>query len=122
MERIQGWCQFNYEVQQEKAAQYGHVCGCPYASIGAEVATRDEKIRIESERMFQCGRKYVESAIADAARAGVVTVNDPILAAQRVYSMATGMMVEAKVQNNLETMKDMEPTIMAILGAKTVSV
>ena len=121
LERIQNWCQFIYESQKEKAEKYGHVCGCPYASIGMEVATQDERIRLESQRLFECGRKYVEGAIADAIRAGAVTVQDPALAAQRVFSLALGMMVEAKVQNNLEVLKDLEPTIMTILGAKTVA-
>jgi len=121
LERIQSWCQFIYDDQREKAEKYGHVCGCPYASIGAEMATQDEKIRAESEHLAQCGRKYIESAIADAIRVGAVSVKDPALAAQRVYCLVLGMLVGAKVQNNLEGLKDLEPTIMTILGAKTVA-
>jgi len=121
LERIQSWCQFIYDDQREKAEKYGHVCGCPYASIGAEMATQDEKIRAESEHLAQCGRKYIESAIADAIRVGAVSVKDPVLAAQRVYCIVLGMLVGAKVQNNLEGLKDLEPTIMTILGAKTVA-
>jgi TetR/AcrR family transcriptional repressor of nem operon len=121
LERLQKYCQFLYERQAEKARQYGRVCGCPYASIGAEVATQDEKIRIKSEELIGCARKYFESAIADAIRADLVSVKDPILAAHRVHSMILGMLVEAKVQNNLEVLRDIETTIMALLGAKTVA-
>src|SRR5580658_8824192 len=59
LERIQGMCRYIYAVQKEKAAQYGHVCGCPYASVGSEIATLDEKIRAKSERLMNSCRKYV---------------------------------------------------------------
>jgi TetR/AcrR family transcriptional repressor of nem operon len=121
LQRLHDWCDLVYQVQQEKAEKYGHVCGCPYASIGAEVATQEEKIRLESQNLCQCGIKYVESAIADAIRDGVVTVKDPVLAAQRVYSIVLGMLVRAKVQNSLDGLKDLEPTIMAVLGAALVA-
>jgi TetR/AcrR family transcriptional repressor of nem operon len=109
-----------YEVQKQKAEQYGHVCGCPYASVGAEVATLDEKIRAKSEELMDCGRKYIESAIADAIRAGLVSVTDPVRASQRIVSVSIGMLVEAKVENDLERLRDLEPTILRLLGAKTV--
>jgi TetR/AcrR family transcriptional repressor of nem operon len=120
LERIQNWCQYMYEGQKEKALKYGHVCGCPYASIGSEVATQDEKIRAKCEELTLRGRKYIESALADAIRAEVITVKDPILAAQRVWSVVVGMLVEAKLQNNVEILRDLEPTIMTLIGAKPV--
>jgi TetR/AcrR family transcriptional regulator, transcriptional repressor for nem operon len=120
LERLRNWCIYIVDVQKEKAERYGHVCGCPYASVGMEVATQDEKIRCKSEYLMDCGRKYVESAIADAMREGSVTVTDPVTASQRVYSVCTGMLVEAKVKNNLEMLRDLEPTIMGLLGAKAV--
>jgi len=121
LERIHNWCEFIYAGQKEKAEKYGHVCGCPYASVGAEIATQDEKIRTKSQEVLECAKKYIESAVADAIRAGVVTVTDPVQAAQRIYSLGTGMLVEAKVRNNLEILRDFEPTILRVLGAKTVA-
>ncbi len=122
LERIQNWCQYIYEGQKQKAEKYGHVCGCPYASVGTEIATQDEKIRIKSEHLMHCGRKYVENAIADAIREGSVTVKDPVTASQRVYSVCLGMLVEARIQNNLDILRDLEPTILGLIGAKGVTV
>jgi len=122
LERIQNWCRFVYESQKLKAEKYGHVCGCPYASIGAEVATQDEKIRVRAEELMNRGKRYLESAIADAIRVGAVTAKDAGLAAHRVHSMVLGMMLEAKVQNNLEILRDLEAPIMAIIGAQGVAV
>ncbi|MDB6038257.1 MAG: TetR family transcriptional regulator [Verrucomicrobiales bacterium] len=122
LERLENWCAYVYEGQKEKALKYGHVCGCPYASVGSEIATQDEKIRCKTEELAQCGRKYVETAIADAIRAGLVTTADPVQAAQRVYYACVGMLVEAKVQNNSEILRDLAPTVMQIIGKKSPSV
>jgi TetR/AcrR family transcriptional regulator, transcriptional repressor for nem operon len=121
LERLQRCCQEILRGQREKAEKYGHVCGCPYASVGCEVATLDEKIRAKSEELLNCSKRYIENAIADAIREGSVTVKDSAVATQRVNSVILGLMVEAKVKNDLKVLEGMEPAIMGILGAKTVA-
>jgi len=120
LERIHNFCQYIYETQKEKSLQYGHVCGCPYASVGSEIATLDEKIRAKSEHLMNMGRKYVESTIADAIREGSVTAKDPVVAAQRLNMLLVGILVEARVQNDLKVLEGMESMIMDAIGAKTV--
>jgi TetR/AcrR family transcriptional repressor of nem operon len=121
LERIHLWCQYMYEVQREKAEQYGHVCGCPFASVGSEIATLDEKIRAKSEFLMNACSKYVESAIADAIREGSVTVKDPVATSLTLQSLLLGMLVEARVQNDLKVLDNMELTILNFIGAKAVS-
>ncbi len=122
LERLEAFCEHIRESQREKAVRYGHVCGCPYASVGAELATQDEKIRLKSEELINLSRKYLESAIADSIRAGVVSESDPVQASRRVHSVCIGMLVEAKVRNKLDILDDLEPTMMRLLGAKTTAV
>jgi len=121
LERIQSLCRLIYADQREKAEKYGHVCGCPYASVGSEIATLDEKIRIKSEQLMNTKRKYIESAVADAIREGSVTVKDPAAAACTLQSLLLGIMVEARVQNDLKVFETMESTVMDYIGAKAVS-
>ena len=120
LERMRNFCRHIYEVQKEKAGQYGHVCGCPYASVGSEIATLDEKIRAKSEQLMNSGRKYVESTIADAIREGSVTVKDPVATAQRLNTYLLGILLEARVQNDLKVLEGMESMIMDVIGAKAV--
>ncbi len=121
LERIHNWCQYMYDVQKEKADEYGHVCGCPFASVGSEIATVDEKIRCKSEQLMNACSKYVESAIADAIREGSVSVKNPVAASLTIQSVLLGMLVEARVQNDLKVLEKMEPTVMDFLGAKAVT-
>jgi TetR/AcrR family transcriptional regulator, transcriptional repressor for nem operon len=122
LQRIHEWCQFIYEGQKEKAGKYGHVCGCPFASVGSEIATFDEKIRAKSEFLMNSSRKYVESAIADAISEGSVTVKDPVATSLTLQSLLLGMLLEARVQNDLRVLDNMESTILDFIGAKASSV
>jgi TetR/AcrR family transcriptional repressor of nem operon len=121
LERIQHWCQFIYAGQKEKAEKYGHVCGCPFASVGSEIATQDEKIRAKSEFLMNSSRKYLESAIADAIRERTVSVKDPVAASQSMHSLLLGMLLEARVQNDLKVLDGMEAIVLGFLGAKEIS-
>jgi len=119
LERLSKWCVFVYERQKEKCEQYGRVCGCPYSSIGAELATQDNKIRLKAAELMERGTRYLASAIADAKREGTVTAADPKAAAEQVYSYVLGTVLNAKIQNDVEVLKNIEPTVMAIIGAKS---
>jgi TetR/AcrR family transcriptional regulator, transcriptional repressor for nem operon len=119
LERLSKWCDYVYQGQKEKAGKYGRVCGCPYASIGAELATQEDKIRVKAEELMARNTKYLESAIADARREGLVAVENPKAAAQQVYSFILGTVLQAKIQNDVEVLRNLEPTVMAIIGART---
>jgi TetR/AcrR family transcriptional repressor of nem operon len=94
------------------------VCGCPYASLGAEIATQDDKIRAKAAELMMRGAKYVETAIAEAQREGSVPLGDAKQLAQQVYSLMLGTVLRAKIQNDVEVLRNLSPTVMAIIGAK----
>jgi len=121
LERLERWCQYIYDRQKQKAEKYGHVCGCPYASIGVELATQDEKIRAKAEELVERNIRYVESALTEAQRQGLVSIDDPKVAAERVYAVALGMVLHAKVRNDLGPLRQLQPTMMDLIGAKAVA-
>ena len=122
LERLERWCEHIRQRQKLKAEKYGHVCGCPYASLGMELATQDEKIRAKTQEMMDRSIRYIESALVDAKRQGLVTVVDLLGAAQRVYSMTLGILLNAKIRNDLKVLQELEPTIMGIIGANVLAV
>ncbi len=118
LERLSQWCENLIQRQKKKASQYGRVCGCPYASVGSEVATQDEKIRAKTQQLFERNLKYIESALMDAKREGLIGNRDPHVTAGRVYSLALGMLLRAKVRNELKILEDLEPAVMEMIGAE----
>jgi TetR/AcrR family transcriptional repressor of nem operon len=121
LQRLERWCQHVCNRQKQKAEKYGHVCGCPYASLGTELATQDEKIRAKSEELVDRNIRYVESALRDAKREGLVSIEDARAGATRVYTTVLGMLLYAKIHNDLAVLQELEPTIMAMIGARELA-
>ncbi len=118
LERLSRWCHYIQRTQQEKAQEYGRVCGCPYASVGAELTTNDERVRIKVEELIERSTKFIESAIADAIREGSVSVNDPKTSARQVCAYLLGLLFQARLRNDLNVLRDLQPTVITMVGAK----
>jgi TetR/AcrR family transcriptional repressor of nem operon len=122
LERLELWCENIYERQKQKAKKYGHVCGCPYASLGTELATQDERIRAKTQELADRSIRYVESALRDAHHQGLVSLDEPQLSARRVYAMALGLSMHAKIRNDLDLFQDLKLSVMEMIGAKALTV
>jgi TetR/AcrR family transcriptional repressor of nem operon len=120
LERLSRWCGFVYKAQKDKHTKTGCVCGCPYATVGIEVATQDEKIRAKMDELISRNLKYLESAIAEAKRAGSANVTNTQAAAERVYSLVLGALLQARVRNDVNLLRNLEPSVMALVGASGV--
>ncbi len=118
LERLALWCRYVWNRQKQKAEKYGHVCGCPYASLGTELATQDEKIRAKSQEIMDRTIRYLESALRDAGREGAVSIADPRTVAKRIYTSTLGMLLYAKVHNDLVPIRELEPTVMDMIGVQ----
>jgi TetR/AcrR family transcriptional repressor of nem operon len=116
--RLHLWCQDIFERQKQKAEKYGHVCGCPYSSLGAEVATQDEKIRAKAGELVDRTLRYLENALTEAKAQGLVAIDDPRVAAKRVHSLVLGILLHSKIRNQFSELADLEPAVMDIIRAK----
>jgi TetR/AcrR family transcriptional repressor of nem operon len=121
LERLLLWCQYVQDRQRRKAEKYGYVCGCPYASLGTELATQDEKIRAKSQEIMGRTIRYIESALRDAAREGLISLENTAGGAKRIYTATLGLLLYAKVHNDLGVLDELESVIMNTAGAKTLA-
>jgi TetR/AcrR family transcriptional regulator, transcriptional repressor for nem operon len=85
--------------------------------VGSELATLDDRLRSKSEELLGRGLRYLESALAEAQRDGVVNIPDVRSAALLLASTVMGLTLQAKVQNDPEVLRDLEPTVMRLLSA-----
>ncbi len=118
LERLTRWCNYIQRTQKEKAQKYGHVCGCADASIGAELPAQDEKVRIKIEELIERTTKFIESAITDAIREGSISANDPKASARQLCSYALGLLLQARIRNDLNVLRDLQPTVITLVGVK----
>src|SRR5579862_5941467 len=111
LERVKDYCKMVYESQRERQAKTGRVLGCPFASVGCELSTQDEKIRQKSAEMFDRMCKYLENALRDAHKEGLIEKQDFAAKARAIFSLLMGMLVQAKVKNDAEILRELAPTV-----------
>jgi len=118
LERLQKYCEFNYKIQGEIKAQYGRVLGCPQVSLGCEVCTSEDALQKKIQGIMDYKCKYIESAIRDANAAGLIQVTDPASTARMSMAYIQGLMTQARIQNNLEILRDLSSGLFSLLGVK----
>ena len=118
LDRLRKYCQFSYEFQREIKEKYGQVLGCPLFALGAEVCTQEDALRKKIEEILGYKRKYLESAIRDAHAAGLIQAPDPDAKAGMILAYYEGVLTQARIQNDVEVLRDTIHGIFAILGVK----
>ncbi len=115
LERLSRWCEYVRSTQRERFRRYGHVCGCPYASVGGELATQDKKIQRTTQNLVERHVRYLAKAIEDARDGGDACVADPLKTAELVHSYVIGLLLRAKIYNDLKVLADLETGVFALV-------
>jgi TetR/AcrR family transcriptional repressor of nem operon len=118
LERLDNYCQLIIKDQKQKYQSFGKMLGCPFCSVGSELSTQDEKIRLKAEQMSRRVIKYHESLVRDLAAAGLIEVKDPAELARELYSYVTGVLMQAKIENNVKHVERLQHGVMRLLGIK----
>jgi TetR/AcrR family transcriptional repressor of nem operon len=119
LKRLSFWCDYFCDVQKQRHAKYGHVCGCPYTSLGGELATSDSKIRRSAQDLIERHVNYLAGAINDAQREGTVAAGNARTKAELVHSFVVGLLLRAKIYNDLKVLRHAQKAILALIGART---
>jgi TetR/AcrR family transcriptional repressor of nem operon len=118
LERLQKYCDFSYQFQKEIKMKYGRVLGCPQFSLGAEVCTQEGPLQKKIQEILDYKRRYLESAIRDAHAAGLIEAPDASEKARMILAYYEGALTQARIQNNVEILRETAKGIFAILGVK----
>ena len=116
LERLKKYAEFAYNFQSSIKAKYGRVLGCPHSSLGSEICTQEDKLQKTIQNIMALKQKYLESAIRDADAAGLVEAPDPAAKARMVLAYYEGVLTQARIQNDIEILRDTITGIFAILG------
>ena len=118
LDRLRKYCESSYEFQREIKNKYGRVLGCPLFALGAEVCTQEAALSKKVEEILNYNRKYIESAIRDAHTAGVIKAPDPAAKAGMLQAYCEGLLTQARIQNDVEVLREAVRGWFAILGVK----
>jgi len=118
LERIRNYCELTYRLQAEMKKDCGCVLGCPLFTLGAEVSTQEQNLRSKIHEILEHHCKYFETAIRDAHSAGLIRAPDAAVKARMIRAYFEGLLTQARIQNDVEVLREMPRGIFSILGVK----
>lgn len=118
LERIRRHCQATIDEQAELKAEHGCVLGCPLCTLGTEISTQDKKLQKKVQEIMAYGLKYLETAIRDAHAAGLIHAPDARAKANILHAYHLGLLMQARILNDLDILSDLTNATFELLGAK----
>ena len=118
LERLRKYCEYGYNFQAEIKAKFGCVLGCPLFSLGSEISTQEDRLQKKIQEILEYKRKYLESSIRDAHAAGLINAPDPASKSRILFAYYQGLQTQARIQNNVEVLKEAIGGTYDLLGAK----
>jgi TetR/AcrR family transcriptional repressor of nem operon len=120
LERFDRYFDYVRDRLAELQKTCGSILGCPLLSIGSEVSTHDQGVRDTIDRIWDRKIKYFESAIRDAHAQGLIEASDPEAKAKALFACYHGTLAQARIENDVELLRDFKQVAMDVLGVKRV--
>src|SRR5215470_2791222 len=118
LERFDRYFDFVYQNLTKLRERYGAILGCPYVSVGSEVSTQDQVVREAIDRIMDRKLQFFVSAVRDAASQGLIETADPVAKAQALFSSYQGTIAQARIQNDMDLIRDFKHVAREVLGVK----
>ncbi len=118
IERFEKYVEMGVSCQKDITEQYGMVCGCPFISLGSEMAPQDESIRQKTYDIIVHHKKYYELTLRDMVANGDLNEDvDVTVIADQIYAYIMGQFVMARISNNLDMFnRDFRSGVFRIIG------
>lgn len=118
LDRLRGYCDYNYRFQEQIRSKYGRVLGCPLFSVGAEISTQEDRLQKKIQAILEYKRKYLETAIRDADAAGLIDAPDAAAKSRILFAYYQGLATQGRIENSLEVFRDAVQGTYDLLGVK----
>jgi TetR/AcrR family transcriptional repressor of nem operon len=105
--------------QLARYREYGKMAGCPFCSLGSELSTLDENIRMATDKIGMKFVKYYESLVRDLLAEGLIETSNPAELAQEVSAYVAGVLMQAKIENNPKLLERLKHGMIRLLGIRT---
>lgn len=116
--RFDRYFDYVHDRLAERQKTCGSILGCPLLSIGSEVSTQDNVLRDTVDRILDRKISYFVSAIRDAHAQGLIEAPDAEAKAKALFACYQGTLVQARIQNDLESIRDFKDIALDVLGVK----
>lgn len=106
VERLELLCTRIYQKQKDLRDEIGHVCGCPFVTLGSELACQNEDIRATIQDKLEFHKLYYRAMINDMVQSNMVPKDIDIdVATENISSLIIGKLSIARISNNLDSLE-----------------
>lgn len=121
IERFENLADFVYEKQHLAYEKYGRVCGCPFASLGSEMAGNEELIQKKADEILHRQGNIFKESLQEMVDSGLLPVKTDIAnTGSQIITTILGQVMVARIQNNLSNLKkDVKLSLFQTLGLET---
>lgn len=107
IDRFKNLATFIYEKQKDAYDKYGHVCGCPFASLGSEMAGNEELIRTKVDEIFHRKEEILIATLQEMVdNKQLPSATDLPAIAAEIHTLILGQVMMARIQNDLSNLKN----------------
>ncbi|SRR5258706_404573 len=118
LERLANYARMTVEMQREKQQDTGCVCGCPLYALGSEMGTLAPALQRTIQALLEVKLRYLVTAVRDAHAAGEIVAPDPQHTAQMLMDLAEGVLMRARIMNDLAALEGLESMLFAVLRSQ----
>lgn len=118
IERFRMMARHVFEHQSEISKELGHVCGCPFATLGSELAAKDEEIGSTIARICAEKTAYYEDCLKDLQNEGLIPASiDVKIKADEIFALVVGQLLMARIKNDLSFIEHkLEESLFNLIG------
>lgn len=107
-----------FKVHSEMEKECGGELGCPFGNLGSEIGVDEDILRNKVRDIFQEICAYFEGALRDGVNKGVIHCQDISSTAQTLVALQSGVLLLAKVHNDIEMLRLFIPGAAKLIGVK----
>ncbi|MCB1733606.1 MAG: TetR/AcrR family transcriptional regulator [Gammaproteobacteria bacterium] len=112
LDRFRKLLEIGYGFQVEMAAVLGHIPGCPFGNLAAELSTQDDGIRSKVDQVFALMERQFAATLHEAIGRGDVPPEvDADATARAMLAFLEGVLLMAKTRNDARVMLELGPAV-----------
>ena len=118
VERLRRYLEYLTETQMAAFKETGQFLGCPLFTLGSEICTQDEVIRLLICDFLEGMVRLVETTVAEAQAAGDIEGHDPAAKARIFLAYYEGILTRARIENRPEPVENLAADTLEVIGAR----
>jgi TetR/AcrR family transcriptional repressor of nem operon len=115
LDQIRNYFEYVRKRQIERRSRFGHIVGCPYASIGSEISQQEPVVGAKIRELMNGYCSYFERAIRSAHDAGVIKAAAPKAKARELFALLEGTLTQARIQDDPALLNGMADRAIEVL-------